>query len=259
MSDTTGNFVWYDLMTTDVDGAKTFYTKLLGWDIQAFDQAPADQPYEMWVGPNGPQGGVMALPEEAKKMGAPPHWLAYTHVADAAATLKKVEGLGGKVLVPVTQIPGGGSHFAVLQDPQGAAFGIVDGEQPQGGKERKGTVTWHELAAADWEKAWAFYSDVFGWKKGEAMDMGPMGTYLMYGNGGDHDLGGFFNKAAAQPVPAWMIYITVQNCDEAVDKAKELGAKVLNGPMDVPGGDRVAQLMDPHGAAFGLHAVGKSS
>jgi uncharacterized protein len=253
-----GSFCWYDLMAEDVDGSKKFYSTMFGWDIQPFDQAPADKPYDMWVGPKGPLGGVMKLPDEAKAMGAPPHWLAYTAVSDAAATVAKVGELGGETLVPVTEIPGGG-NFAILRDPQGAVFGVVSDDQPDKDDDGEvaGTMTWHELAAADYEKAFDFYSTIFGWNKGEAMDMGPPGTYQMYANG-DKTLGGMFNKSDDMPGPPfWLVYVTVADCDAAVEKAKGLGAKVLNGPMDVPGGDRIAQMMDPDGAAFALHALGK--
>ena len=80
----------------------------------------------------------------------------------------------------------------------------------------------------------------------------------MFSNGGA-PLGGMMNQPAEQPgPPTWLYYISVEDCDAATEKAKSLGAKVLNGPMEVPGGDRVAQLMDPYGAAFALHASSKS-
>lgn len=252
---TNGNFVWYDLVAADVDAAKKFYSTLVGWDTQVFEAAPADDPYEMWMTSDGPVGGMMPLPDVAKAAGAPPHWLAYTGVEDAAATTKKVTALGGEVLLPVTAIPGDGGQFAIFRDPQGAVFGVVAGSQANKRSAEVGKITWHELMATDHEKALTFYGDVFGWRKGNAMDMGPAGIYQLYDNGGKA-LGGMFDKPAQAPGPAaWVLYISVADCDASTEKAKALGATVIHGPMDVPDGGRIVQLLDPQGAMIALHAT----
>jgi len=118
---------------------------------------------------------------------------------------------------------------------------------------RLGEFSWNELATDDWQAAWAFYSGLFGWRKDDAMDMGEMGTYQIF-NRGAHQLGGFFDKPAEMPAPAWIFYVRVADADEAAKKAEELGGRILNGPMDVPGGDRIAQLADPQGAVFAVHS-----
>jgi predicted enzyme related to lactoylglutathione lyase len=83
--------------------------------------------------------------------------------------------------------------------------------------------------------------------------MGAMGKYLIFGIG-DKDLGGMFTKPKEMPAPShWLYYVTVTDIDAAIAKAKAKGAKLLNGPMEVPGGARVAQLDDPQDAGFGLH------
>jgi predicted enzyme related to lactoylglutathione lyase len=88
------------------------------------------------------------------------------------------------------------------------------------------------------------------------MDMGPMGTYLMFGQGGK-SYGGMMTKPKDSPMPtAWLYYVYVSDLDATIERAKSKGGKLLNGPMDIPGGDRVAQLMDPQGAAFALHGPG---
>ena len=108
----------------------------------------------------------------------------------------------------------------------------------------------------DWESEWDFYSELFGWQKGDAMDMGEMGTYQMY-NRGAHPLGGMFKKPPEMPVTAWLFYVRVPDINGAVEKIKELGGTVMNGPMEVPGGDMVAQCLDPQGAAFAVHATAR--
>lgn len=118
-----------------------------------------------------------------------------------------------------------------------------------------GDVAWVELATTDHEAAWSFYSSLFGWRKTEAMDMGEGWMYQLFGLG--DTMGGMFDKPADQPgPPAWLFYLHVDDVDAAVGQAKELGATLLSGPMEVPGGDRVAQLVDPQGAVFALHSTG---
>ena len=72
----TGRFVWYELLTTDPKGAMAFYTEIVGWKTQAWEQGD----YTMWVGSQGPLGGVTPLPDQAKQMGAPPYWQAAIQV-----------------------------------------------------------------------------------------------------------------------------------------------------------------------------------
>jgi predicted enzyme related to lactoylglutathione lyase len=252
-----GRFVWYDLMTSDTDAATSFYTKLVGWGTAQWEGG--EQPYQMWTNQDAPLGGVMDLPDQAKEAGAPPHWIAYVAVPDTEASVAQASDLGGKVLVPATQIPSVG-QFAVLQDPQGAVFAVYTpaADSPgHAGPANVGEFSWHELATTDHSAAFDFYSNLFGWEKTEAMDMGDAGTYQMYGeDGSGMSLGGIFNKPAEMPgPPAWLFYVKVNDVNQATDQVKEMGGQVLNGPMEVPGGDLVAQCMDPQGAAFALHST----
>jgi predicted enzyme related to lactoylglutathione lyase len=254
MTEDRGRFYWYDLMTTDVDGAKSFYTKLIGWGTTLWEGG--DQPYTMWTTKDQPIGGVMTLPEEARKAGAPPHWLSHVLVPKVDETLEQAKKLGGSVMVPGTDVPTVG-RFGVLQDPQGGMIAVfaadkVEPESPP----HVGTFSWNELATSDPEAAWSFYESLFGWEKADAMDMGEMGTYQMYKKkGGQWPLGGIFKRPAEMPATAWLYYAMVKDVHESVETVKKLGGKVLNGPMEVPGGDFIAQCMDPQGAAFALHST----
>ena len=251
-------FAWYELMTTDPKAAQAFYTNLLGWGLQDFN-AGMNEPYVMWTRSNQPLGGVMRLPEEARKMEAPPHWLAYVDVNNVDATVEQAKKLGAKVYVPSTDIPGGG-RFAVLADPQGAVFGVVSSAQPtpepaEPATPQVGEFSWHELMTTSQNAALDFYRTLFGWEKGEAADMGPMGIYQMFGRRG-RSLGGMFTKPPDMPAPPhWMLYIRVPDVDKAAERVKALGGKILHGPTDVPGGERIVQCADPQGAAFALHQV----
>jgi predicted enzyme related to lactoylglutathione lyase len=115
-----GAFSWFELTTTDVEGAKKFYSNLFGWDTE--EMPMADMNYTMVkVGEEG-LGGIMSIPPKAE--GSPPNWGVYVTVDDVDATAKKAEELEGKILVPPTDIPNVG-RFSVLQDPQGAVISAI--------------------------------------------------------------------------------------------------------------------------------------
>ena len=105
-----GRFVWYELATSDPVAAQRFYTQLIGWTTK--EGTAADQPYTEWVNGGTHIGGVMQLAEEAKKAGAPPHWLAYVAVPSVDETLQQAEGLGATKLGGPRDIPPVG-RFAV--------------------------------------------------------------------------------------------------------------------------------------------------
>ena len=256
----TGRFVWYELMTSDPAGAKAFYQAVVGWTVQDWEKKQDGMPeYAMWVAGERPVGGVMLLAEEAKAMGAPTHWLAHVAVEDVDATLARAKELGGGVVFGPEDIPEVG-RFAILRDPQGAvisAFKPADpaSDAPSG----KGTIGWNELNTTDAVAAQKFHVALLGFEPTESMDMGPeFGSYLMWKSGGVSK-GGISSMAKAQGFPpSWLYYITVDDLDAALQITKARGGQVLNGPMDVPGGDRVAQCLDPQGGAFALHENAKS-
>jgi predicted enzyme related to lactoylglutathione lyase len=101
-----------------------------------------------------------------------------------------------------------------------------------------------------------FYSEVFGWQPSETADMGEMGKYHMF-NRPHGMIGGIMNKPPqmAQVPSNWQIYFRVPDITSAVERIKASGGKILNGPMEVPGGDWVVNAADGQGAAFGLHAI----
>jgi uncharacterized protein len=248
-----GRFCWHELLTTDTHAAASFYRQVVGWNATSW---PADPSYRIWMMGQKQIGGLMALQEEAKAMGAPPSWLFYLAVPDAAATVRRVSELGGRVVKDATTIQTVGT-FAVLRDPQGAVFAVL---QPAGstpghdGEPKPGEFSWHELATTDPDAAWRFYQSVFGWKETSSFDMGPSGMYRMYGRVGI-PLGGIYRKPPEMPGPSsWLCYAMVPNADRAADTAARIGGKVLNGPMEVPGGDRIAQCMDPQGVMFAVHS-----
>jgi predicted enzyme related to lactoylglutathione lyase len=249
-----GRFVWYDYLAKDTETAVAFYTDVIGWKTEKFAMAGD---YVMWVGKQGPLGGVMALPDEAAKMGTPPNWMAHVQVESVDSTAAIAKKLGGKILKEPADIPTVG-RFSIIGDPQGAVISVFTPTGPMDlhDSTKAGEFCWNELMTSDYAAAFNFYSQIFGWKVIDDMDMGPMGTYRIFGLG-ERQLGGMMTKPKDAPMPTcWMYYTEVPDLDEAMNRAKKDGATVLNGPMDVPGG-RIAQMMDPQGGAFALHQAAK--
>src|SRR6266571_3410342 len=188
---------------------------------------------------------------------APPHWMPYVAVPDVDATVRQAQGLGARVYVPPRDIPVG--RFATLADPQGATFSVykpapASSPPPDTDDVKVGGFSWHELVTTDWKRAWDFYRALFGWEHSSSMEMGPGNTYWMFKRGGGTTmLGGMYNKSAEAP-PHWLCYVLVPNADRAAETAARAGGKIVMGPMEVPGGDRIAGGLDPQGAAFAVHA-----
>ena len=245
-----GRFVWFDLMTADPAAAPAFYSRVTGWETSQF---PGPTPYTMWTSGGSPLGGVMKLAPDA---GALPHWLGYISTPNVNETAKQGVDLGARVLVPATDIPTVG-RFSVLADPHGATFAIFTAEVSAPGHEGEAQLrefSWHELSTHDYPAAFRFYERLFGWEKSTAMDMGEAGMYQMFSRNGVM-LGGMFNSSPQMPAPpGWLHYVLVDNVNRAVDAVTSGGGQVLNGPMEVPGGEWIAQCMDPQGAMFAVHA-----
>lgn len=247
-----GRPLWYELLTTDMKAAEKFYTAIVGWTVAPFDGSTG--PYDMWMRPGGaPVGGVMKIPEG---MNFPPHWVMYVGVPKLEDAIARIQRLGGGMLSPVIEVPNVG-RMQVMKDPQGALFAIHEPapsspDTPEAPPEL-GEVSWRELYTTDAAAAMKFYSELFGWRETQAMDMGPMGKYHIFGR--KWDLGGMMNKPKemAQVPPNWGLYFRVDDVDKGAERVKANGGRVLNGPMEVPGGDRVVNCMDPQGAAFALH------
>jgi predicted enzyme related to lactoylglutathione lyase len=248
-----GKVVWYELLTTDMKAAESFYTAVVGWTMTPFEGNPI--PYDIVSAPDGKQiGGVMTLPDG---MNVPPHWVMYIGVDNLEDAVANIERLGGSAMSPLIEVPEVGRMRTML-DPQKAMFSIIQPESSERPPEEApgpGHVGWHELYTTDAPAAMKFYTEAFGWRPTENFDMGPdMGTYYMFGRTSS-SMGGMMTKppAMAQMPPAWEFYFIVPDINQGIERVKANGGQVLNGPMEVPGGDQIAQCMDPQGAAFALH------
>jgi predicted enzyme related to lactoylglutathione lyase len=246
-----GRFVWYELMTTDPKAAEVFYAEVVGWG--AVDASMGGIPYMVFTAGEASVCGLMNLPEEARRMGAAPRWIGYVGVDNVDATVERIRRLGGVVHLPPTDVPNI-SRFAVVADPQMAAFALS--QWPRPGQEQPDAlktprrIGWHELQAADWEKAFSFYGELFGWQKVSA-EVNTMGTYQMFSAGGQ-TIGGMSTKPPMVPVPFWLYYFNIDDIDAAAQRVKAGGGRILEGPLEVRGGGWIARCTDPQGAMFAL-------
>jgi len=253
-----GSHIWYELITPTPEGAKSFYDAVVGWDIGP--KLPGDMDYRMIVRSDGGNaGGVLRLSQDMADHGARPIWLGYIAVDDVDGIIAQIEAKGGKVQMPATDIPDVG-RIAMVADPQGAPFYVMKPTPPAGDEEKVSDVfsvdqpqhvRWNELSTTDPAAALEFYTSLFGWEKGDSMPMGEMGDYQFLNHGG-RMIGAIMPKMPDMPVSLWSYYIGVDDIDRAVAAINDKSGKVLNGPMEIPGGEFALNGMDPQGASFGL-------
>lgn len=246
-----GRFCWFEIGTTDKEAARRFYSELFGWESK---DLPAGEygTYTMMTLGGRDICGLWDLPEEQRQQGVPSHWMNYVSVEDATESTNRAEGLGAQVLMGPMDVMDVG-RMSVLRDPQGATFAIW---QPKahhgfGVVADPGAPCWFELMTSDTGGAGTFYSELFGWSR----DVSNMTEteYTMFKQGDAHVGGLMAITPEMGPVPPnWLTYITVTDCDAAVEKTKELGGKVPAGPMDIPDIGRFAVLQDPTGAVFAV-------
>ena len=185
-------------------------------------------------------------------------WIGYISVGDVDAHIEKIVEAGGKLLRPATDVPGM-LRFAVVSDPQGAAFVAFTPNPAMPSPQRPapptpGTIGWHELYTTDLDGGFSFYNKLFGWSKVTDMDMGAMGLYRIFDEGDHKEMGdgGMMTKAPQMPVSCWNFYFHVDSIKAAIKRVESGGGKVVNGPMQVPGGAWIINGQDPQGAMFSL-------
>ena len=251
-------FIWFELMTTDLDKAVSFYGQVVGWDVR--DSGMPGMPYMIFGKDGKDVGGMMSWSSLGETK--PTKWMGHIHSRDVDAETTAVVAAGGKLYRPPQEIPGVG-RFGVVADPQGAEYLLFQPNPPMEAPARlrptePGAVGWCELATTDRGKAWDFYSGHYGWTKEMAVEMGPMGTYQTFSMGSNAG-GGMMNMPAEMTEkgggPAWSFYFTVEDIQAAARNVTAAGGSITQAPMQVPGGGWVLRGMDPQGGSFALTAA----
>ncbi len=244
-----GEFIWFELMTSDLDAASRFYEAVVGWEI-----APSQHPqmdYRHVSAAGSGIAGMMQIDADMAAHGARPMWVPYIGVADVDASAVAITEKGGHLYVPPRDIPGVG-RFAMAADPQGGAFYVMRGFPDQRSEafssELAGHCCWADLRTSDPEAGLAFYGGLFGWTKGGTIPIGPGAEYWFL-NAGDLQFGGTFRVDG----PArWQLYFRVPSIAAASETIRANGGAVTSDPHQVPTGEIVITATDPAGASFGL-------
>ena len=257
----TNRFVWHDLNTRDVEGAKSFYGELFNWKFEK-----SDGPYQHIKAGEEMIGGIRTM--DANEPG-PSNWLGYVHCDNVEATVSRITENGGRVYV-ATKVMEGVGTFAVVADPTGAVFAPwksarpnEDVEAPQTAMPTNHTFCWDELMTQDTRAAAAFYSKVYGWEPQE-VDMGPGGIYTLLNRPGTTNnegkprgAGGIFKAPEMVKHAAWVAYVAVPDADATIAKAQKFGAKIDMPPTDIPNIGRFAAFEDSVGAHLAILAPPK--
>lgn len=249
-----GNFVWFELSTSDPAAAKQFYSSLLGWQPMDMPMGP-DMTYTMLRLNGRDTAGAYQMKDEDCQLGIPPNWLVYISVPSADAAIAGALEHGGSAMSPAIDIPHVG-RMAVLQDPVGAVFAVFEAGQHTGvgiyGEPN--AFCWADLQTPDRERTAPFYKSLFGWQFVPGKDKDPNG-YLHIKNGEQY-IGGLPEARNLPPsvMPHWLPYIQCTDCASQTAKAEELGARVIMPSTTIEGQLSFSVIADPQGAVFALFA-----
>ena len=250
------HFAWYELLTTDMAAARSFYGSVLGWTAR--DAATSKFAYSVFNAGDAPVCGLMELWLEGRKMGATPRWVGYVAVDDLDLTVDRLRQLGGAVYVSPTKTNIG--RIAIVADPQKATFALAQGlkhDLPPSEAVELGRVGWHELLAGEWRAAFAFYHELFGWQRTQSR-VGSLESYQLL-SAGDRTIGGMFTKLPFAPIPFWLYYFNVPDIAVATDRVMAGGGRTVQGPNQLPDVGWIAWCVDPQGAMFALQAASNQS
>ncbi|MFD5158602.1 VOC family protein [Streptomyces hawaiiensis] len=242
-----GTPCWADAMFSDLEGAKSFYGDVLGW---TFAEASAEFGNYTEAYANGKAVAAVVPPMPGQE--GLSQWCLYFAADDAAATAARIRDHGGEVLMDPMKVSDFGT-MCLARDPGGVVFGVWQAGTHEGFQmtAEPGAYTWAEVFTREPEKSDAFFPAVFSYRQRD-MEDGEM-DFRIY-DLGEHTVLGRMKMTEEFPPevqPYINVYFSVEDCDEAVAKATELGGVLRFGPMTTPFG-RFAAISDPQGANFSV-------
>jgi predicted enzyme related to lactoylglutathione lyase len=246
----TGQFVWYDLITSDVASAKKFYGGLFGWEFEAAGKDASE--YTIIKADGTPIGGII-YSEKAKEIDGE-QWLSYLSVSDVDRAVDVTTKRGGSVLVKPFEFEARG-RTAVVRDPQGALlvlFKSYGGDPPKQTLEEKlnHVWIWTEFFTNDLEASSAYYEEIVGYST-EKYDSGVNVPYYVLRKG-ERGYAGMLAIPWENVKPNWLPYVKVKDPEAIVKMVESLGGMVILAPgKDIRNGS-VAIVADPTGAVIAL-------
>lgn len=248
-----GAFVWQDLVTDDVSGARRFYGDLLGWEFR--DSTRRGRPYVLVLANGDPIAGVVAVDREDPE--APvAQWVSYVSVPDVDDAVSRVAKAGGRTLVGPVQVDTAG-RAAVVADPQGAPLGLarLAAGDPAPSAPRLGHFFWREYLADDVGSALGFYRDLLGYEAAESGAGGRL-DYHVLRRDGRHRAGLLAIPRDEEPDddvrPNWLPYVRVADPAALAERATSLGGRLALAPSPEIRKGTLAVVVDPSGAALAL-------
>lgn len=244
-----GKFVWVDLVTPDVAAAKTFYRKMFGWSYRTL--ADDGRPYTLAYRGRQPVGGMIQRREESRS--ASGRWVAFMSVPDVAAAAKFVVEKGGKVLIEARSLPERG-EMSLLADPDGVPIGVITSSS--GDRDdflvEHGEWIWALYQSPAAVGAAAFYQELAGYEVVPDDRYFEMPHFLLVSQG--------YARASLLEIPSgnqrlqpgWLYFIRVEDVAKQVERAQQLGGRVLVAPRSDLAQGRLAVIADPGGAPVGL-------
>jgi len=239
-----GQFVWRELMSTDVAASLRFYTEAFGWKSETI-KMPGDTDYTMFKAGDASVAGMMKNPAP----GVPAFWSSSVSVEDVDATAGRVTEAGGKVIVPPMDA-GGMGRYAGFMDPQGAivnAWKGNDGDMPAPERPGVGMFCWEQLNTTAPAEALAFYQKVFGWTNKPFGGGGDMKVF----EAGPASVASVMQNPPGVP-PHWLAYVVVDRLAAAYDRVKAQGGKVMVEKIEVPTVGTIGVIQDNVGAVIGV-------
>jgi predicted enzyme related to lactoylglutathione lyase len=236
-----GTFSWVDLATDDPDGARHFYTSLLGWTAHEAGGTMLRLDGSLVA-------AIFPLSEESRVAGGAPSWTSYVTVDDVDAVAARAVELGGTIARDAFDIADVG-RVASIADPQGAVLALWKAGTHFGAERVNdiGCLCMNELVTSDLDAARTYYEQLFGWTTG-LVDTGPGGPTLVW----VHNDGSLNAHMGEEPGrPHWRAYFTVASTAATITRLDALGGSVLAGPFPIPDGS-IAVVQDPQGAEFAL-------
>ena len=249
-----GSFSWVDLATTDLEAAKKFYSAILGW--KDLGGGTPENFFYTFMGMNAETQVCAFFPinEEMKKKNIPTHWKSYVSVESVESVAQKVTENGGEVLMGPMEVFDAGIMLT-FRDPGGAILNVWEAKNHAGAPpmdNAPGSFSWNELQTHNFDEVTEFYQNVFDWEIEK--QEGPC-TYASLKNHGRNN-GGIvkIDPSWGENIPShWQVYFTVENCDEATQRVKDLGGVVLKETFDLPDNiGRMSVVQDPQGGVFSL-------
>ena len=228
MSHPHGTFCWMDIYLPDAERGKAFYNGLFGWESNDVPMGDTGMHYTMFnlggrtVGAMGPLDHVPGMYPD----GTPPCWLSYIATDNLDETAEQAKALGAIFHMGPADV--GNGRVALMQDTGGASVFLWQALEFGGADliRSPGAMVWNELYTRDLAATQAFYSGLFGWEW-SSMPIPQGGDYHLAGLG-DFQVAGVLEMDDnwGEMPPHWMVYIQVEDADDAAARVTGLGGDV---------------------------------